>query len=710
MRKLLVPAAGAAICLVVLLTVLPTLASRDGGGAGVSGTFAANLNVQDDDCLHDQFIWGQGNPPPHNRLLQVTVEPMAGAPDRITISGPSPFVQVQGIMEGTTFVAEGTGQVGPNPQASVELTGTWDGSTLTGKYEMGSGPNDLPPCGQPPAHHPAVYSIKPKTGATPTRTRTPTRTPTPAEKLFSIIVLKQHADTSQPLAGWKFNIFQTSRCQGLPFASLTTGADGMADFQGLQPGTYSVQEKLQPGWNPVGDVCQDVVVGAAGSPAGLPPCPIQPDQDHPQPGCDTFFSGARVVVRINATGEESAVNLNGPTLIRRNNKPSDKDGDGLDEINTEIVAMELTGGGITVRESASMMSRGLIEEQANTSQGTLDFPADSFFDVFFEVDLGGVILHNETPFRLACKIEEIPPFLCFYVPPIREPIVLLNAQGVKIATLLHGKHIPLPPNETLVIFTNRPKGTPTNTPTPTPTPRITATPTNPPPNGTCTKTSQDVPFQGVVWELWKCRPASPGVAFDRVDLSVGSATQEFKLDPEFPPRFVCQTTGEKAVGQFKVRKKNVNPGTNVPHNEVWSAEFAEKCQEGVQVYLRPRLPANHPVINAVAFTNVGPPGQLPTATPTRTATRPPTPTPAEKLEGDVNDDGLVDSRDALLILQLNAGLLDEDDLPNPASADVDDDGDKDSIDALIVLQVDAGLLELPGMMMAGGGSPLPSLW
>jgi len=721
MRKLLAPAAAAVICLTVLLAALPSLASPDGGGAGVSGTFPANLNVQSDVCLHDQFIWG--GPPPHNRLLQVVVEPTPGAPDRITISGPSPFVMVQGFMEGTNFSATGTGQVGPNPQASVEMTGTWNGSTLTGNYTMGSGPSDLPPCGQPPTHHAAVYTIKPKTTPTPTRTATP-------QKLYSIIVIKQHADTFQPLPGWEFNLFIGSGCNGNPFDSLETDADGMGDFLNLPAGLYSVEEKLQPGWNPDGPICQAVELPGdlAGVPAGTA-CPIQPDADFPQPGCDAFPSGARVTVRVNATGAVTSANLNGPTLIRRNNKPADKDGDGLDEVNTEIIQLDLTGGGLTVRESPSRMSIGLIEEQQNITPGTMDFPANSFFDVFFEVDVGGLTLHNEAPFRIACKIDEVPPQLCFYVPPVREPIPLLNSQGMKIATLLHGKHIPLPPNEALLIFTNRPKATPTRTPTSagtptrtptsagtptrTPTPRATATPTNPLPNGGCEKLEQEVPFQGAMWELWKCQPADPGVPFDRVDLSVGSATQDFKLDPQFPPRFVCQTTQEKVIGQFKVRKKNVNPAPALPHNEIWSAEFQEKCQEGVQVYLRPRLPTNHPVITGVAFTNVGPiePVTTPTATSTatRTATRTPTPTPA-KPRGDVNDDGLVDSRDALLILQRNAGLLAA--LPNPASADVDDDGDTDSIDALIVLQVDAGLLDLMAGRAAGEGDSqlLAALW
>ncbi len=413
-------AALAAIALAAFVALLSNFTSfaSFGDGDGVGGPSGGtpvrvDFNVQSngDPCGHDPFIWGSSS---HNLTLSVVWSP--GAPT-ISISGPSPFVNVSGTKDGNAFFATGMGTVAGFPNVTVQMQGTWDGTTLNGKYAMGAN-NELPPCDDdnnpqtPPRPHPAIYTVKPKTT---TPTRTPTRTPTPTEKLFSIIVLKQNADNNQPLAGWQFNLFTTSDCQGLPFDSGTTDAEGMIDFRPLQEGTYSVQEKNQPGWNPDGPTCQNVTVGPAGSPSGLPPCPIQPDQDHPQPGCDTFFSGARVVVRINATGQESAVNLNGPTLIRRNNKPSDKDGDGLDEVNTEIVAMELTGDNIVVRESATMISRGNIEEQQNTSPGTLNFPANSFFDVFFEVDVGGTTLHNETPFRLACKIEEIPPFLCFYV-------------------------------------------------------------------------------------------------------------------------------------------------------------------------------------------------------------------------------------------------------------------------------------------------------
>jgi hypothetical protein len=64
----------------------------------------------------------------------------------------------------------------------------------------------------------------------------------------------------------------------------------------------------------------------------------------------------------------------------------------LDVIDTEIISMCLTGEGVTLRAGAGQQqgpgllahSLGAIAEEAGDS--TL---ADSFFDVFFEADLGG---------------------------------------------------------------------------------------------------------------------------------------------------------------------------------------------------------------------------------------------------------------------------------------------------------------------------------
>ncbi|MDZ4277503.1 MAG: pre-peptidase C-terminal domain-containing protein [Dehalococcoidia bacterium] len=75
----------------------------------------------------------------------------------------------------------------------------------------------------------------------------------------------------------------------------------------------------------------------------------------------------------------------------------------------------------------------------------------------------------------------------------------------------------------------------------------------------------------------------------------------------------------------------------------------------------------------------------PTNTPLPTSTATP-----EKPPGDVNDDGLISSVDAALILQLGAGLVGS--LPNEPSGDVNGDGDVTSVDAALILQCVAGLI------------------
>ncbi len=71
-----------------------------------------------------------------------------------------------------------------------------------------------------------------------------------------------------------------------------------------------------------------------------------------------------------------------------------------------------------------------------------------------------------------------------------------------------------------------------------------------------------------------------------------------------------------------------------------------------------------------------------------------------KALGDVNDDGDVNSIDALLVLQFDAEILAE--LPNAPSADVNQNGHVNSIDAALILQYDAGLIHsLPPPQLGG---------
>ncbi|MCH8995421.1 MAG: hypothetical protein IH959_10750 [Chloroflexi bacterium] len=85
------------------------------------------------------------------------------------------------------------------------------------------------------------------------------------------------------------------------------------------------------------------------------------------------------------------------------------------------------------------------------------------------------------------------------------------------------------------------------------------------------------------------------------------------------------------------------------------------------------------------------PTQTATDTPTPTATATDTATPP-RLPGDANCDRNVDSIDAALILQSDAGIIDS--LGCPQNADVNEDGSITSSDALLILQLEAGLIVL----------------
>ena len=82
-----------------------------------------------------------------------------------------------------------------------------------------------------------------------------------------------------------------------------------------------------------------------------------------------------------------------------------------------------------------------------------------------------------------------------------------------------------------------------------------------------------------------------------------------------------------------------------------------------------------------------------TVTPTFTPTLPAAtdvPEP-EKICGDVNEDGLVTSTDATLILQLAVGLIST--VQNRTSAYVNIDRSVTAVDAALILQADAGLID-----------------
>ncbi len=208
------------------------------------------------------------------------------------------------------------------------------------------------------------------------------------------------------------------------------------------------------------------------------------DTDYPPAGEDRFENTkATVQIEVTLPGvaalpfvkQTETVELEGPMLVLRSD-PQDADGDGLVDIETEIVEMTLTGtssfGPIEVRLNPDQRSMGLVEQQ----EPGQDTPADSFFDIFLEVeilDIGLVGFHEEA-IRMEAVLVEFPPgFLDQYEGALALPTPLLSVDSKEeFALILDALHVPNPPPPSPAASPG-----PTSTPTPTPTPGATPTPT-----------------------------------------------------------------------------------------------------------------------------------------------------------------------------------------------------------------------------------------
>jgi len=99
---------------------------------------------------------------------------------------------------------------------------------------------------------------------------------------------------------------------------------------------------------------------------------------------------------------------------------NDDDGDGLDEVKTELVELSLSGsndeiGYVHLGLDESTPSMGEIEESSDIKTGRLDLPpfaetgsADSFFDVHFEIEVDGMIMYGASPMLWRGVLNEKP--------------------------------------------------------------------------------------------------------------------------------------------------------------------------------------------------------------------------------------------------------------------------------------------------------------
>ncbi|MDO8595209.1 MAG: hypothetical protein Q7R45_01160, partial [Sulfuricaulis sp.] len=179
--------------------------------------------------------------------------------------------------------------------------------------------------------------------------------------------------------------------------------------------------------------------------------------DRCQGGFDLMPTGA--LVGISTDPNSCVPNLNlvmaGPVAIRRTG-PLDVsnnfagvglDDSHLDVLDTEMVSMQLTGGGLTLRAGAGMghglplrPSLGAILETG----GDTSPAADSFFDVFFEIEdtNAGILAYNQEPLRVTSNITCVPPDATYFHPT--GCVKLFSSQGVHIGYLTSANHSTYP--------------------------------------------------------------------------------------------------------------------------------------------------------------------------------------------------------------------------------------------------------------------------
>ncbi len=157
----------------------------------------------------------------------------------------------------------------------------------------------------------------------------------------------------------------------------------------------------------------------------------------------------------------------GPTIVQRGDPYPDDSAGGQNAIDTEIVSLELLGqvqvvgttdawpAHLTLQASRPSFGRAI---DTNVDPG-IDFPAESFFDIFFEIQisgtpLGDVMLLNDEPLRMSSLIDQIPPDLGLtpYESDPAAPVTLLLPAGQPVGVVFFAKHTPEPGTIVLLVF------------------------------------------------------------------------------------------------------------------------------------------------------------------------------------------------------------------------------------------------------------------
>ncbi len=141
---------------------------------------------------------------------------------------------------------------------------------------------------------------------------------------------------------------------------------------------------------------------------------------------------ARIVLHIWDFGPPDTVHVFGDCDILF----SDPFPDPLDPefliIETEIIALDLKGPGIKVGLNDGLPSPGKVKP---LTPG-IDFPAESFFDVFFQIELDGMpgdTLVTYAPIHISSIIDQWPPYFENYESdPMMPPVPVFRKDGIQV--------------------------------------------------------------------------------------------------------------------------------------------------------------------------------------------------------------------------------------------------------------------------------------
>jgi len=149
-------------------------------------------------------------------------------------------------------------------------------------------------------------------------------------------------------------------------------------------------------------------------------------------GNDTFFGEAVLNLQTGTGAPLPPVVLSGPATIVRGNATTLANG--ITELPTQVLSLDLSGAlpqgpPLTLTLDPGKLSIGYTMQQ----KPGIDFPAQSFFDVFFDVQVGGpspVLLHNALADNMSATLTAIPPSpgTTFQSGP-GTPIPLLDGNG-----------------------------------------------------------------------------------------------------------------------------------------------------------------------------------------------------------------------------------------------------------------------------------------